>query len=249
MDVLFHPTNNLEEAFGNVPVEAMACGIPVVGAAYGGLKDTICHGRTGFLMPTWVTKSGIRTDFLYGLKALIALLSCNSLRNKMSVSGTTRVADRYTYEAFFNSLSEAVRRSITNYRNRKNINYLKVRANGGRFKPNGYLPNLNKPWESYVDAVSSYVSNPCLPLNQQSRLVAVSPLVHVDGPYYLVDDPAFPAEFRLSKEQLKILEYCNAERTLSDVAGPAADINVVRRLVELGLILCTAGEEYNDLDL
>jgi D-inositol-3-phosphate glycosyltransferase len=39
------------EPFGITPVEAMACGTPVIGARVGGIKSTIRHGRTGFLVP------------------------------------------------------------------------------------------------------------------------------------------------------------------------------------------------------
>ena len=39
------------EPFGIVPIEAAACGRPVIGSAVGGLLDSVVHGRTGLLVP------------------------------------------------------------------------------------------------------------------------------------------------------------------------------------------------------
>jgi glycosyltransferase involved in cell wall biosynthesis len=46
-EVLVFPA---EEDFGIVPVEAQACGTPVVGVASGGTLDTVVHERTGILV-------------------------------------------------------------------------------------------------------------------------------------------------------------------------------------------------------
>jgi D-inositol-3-phosphate glycosyltransferase len=39
------------EPFGITPLESMACGTPVIGANVGGIKFTVEHGKTGFLVP------------------------------------------------------------------------------------------------------------------------------------------------------------------------------------------------------
>jgi glycosyltransferase involved in cell wall biosynthesis len=39
------------EPFGITPIEAMACGTPVIGANVGGIKYTVEEGKTGFLIP------------------------------------------------------------------------------------------------------------------------------------------------------------------------------------------------------
>ena len=48
-DLMVHSA--IEEAFGNVVAEAMACGTPVVAASGGGVVELIDHGCTGLIVP------------------------------------------------------------------------------------------------------------------------------------------------------------------------------------------------------
>ena len=48
-DIFFNPS--VTETFGNVTLEAMACGLPVVAARATGSASIVKHGRTGYLVP------------------------------------------------------------------------------------------------------------------------------------------------------------------------------------------------------
>ena len=64
MDVLFFPSTT--EAFGNVSLEAMACGLPVVAAAATGSQNLVDNGRSGRLI-----RPGAVHQFAEALRAYI----------------------------------------------------------------------------------------------------------------------------------------------------------------------------------
>jgi len=57
-DIFALLSDNIQESFGLAPIEAMAAGLPVVGSAWDGLRDTIEHGVTGFLIDTILPAQG-----------------------------------------------------------------------------------------------------------------------------------------------------------------------------------------------
>lgn len=48
-DLFLLPSKN--ESFGLAALEALACGVPVIGSNMGGLPEVVTHGETGFLFP------------------------------------------------------------------------------------------------------------------------------------------------------------------------------------------------------
>jgi glycosyltransferase involved in cell wall biosynthesis len=78
------------EPFGIVPLEAMACGVPVVASAVGGLTDTVVHDVTGVLTPP-------RDPRALG-RALRKLIADSSRREACGMAGQDRVDARYTWD-------------------------------------------------------------------------------------------------------------------------------------------------------
>ncbi|MGW4487336.1 glycosyltransferase [Amycolatopsis sp. NPDC004368] len=78
------------EPFGIVPLEAMACGVPVVAAAVGGLTDTVVDGVTGLLVrPRRADELAVRLRRLIGDPAL-----CHAY----GTAGLDRVRARYSWD-------------------------------------------------------------------------------------------------------------------------------------------------------
>ena len=70
------------EPFGITPLEAMACGTPVIGSNVGGIKFTIKHGETGYLVaPNQPEALSDRLAFLLQNPPLLQLLGKQAIRH------------------------------------------------------------------------------------------------------------------------------------------------------------------------
>lgn len=61
-DVFVSLSDNIQETFGLTPIEAMACGLPVVAPDWDGYRDTVRHGVDGFLVPTLIPPAPLGED-------------------------------------------------------------------------------------------------------------------------------------------------------------------------------------------
>ncbi|MDI3269073.1 MAG: N-acetyl-alpha-D-glucosaminyl L-malate synthase BshA [Bacillota bacterium] len=93
-----------EESFGLSALEAMACGVPVVGSRVGGIPEVVEEGRSGFLFPVGDVEGMAR--------GALAILKNPALHQEMSRAAAQRARDHFhvskvipLYEALYRRLT------------------------------------------------------------------------------------------------------------------------------------------------
>jgi glycosyltransferase involved in cell wall biosynthesis len=92
------------EPFGFAPLEANACGAPVVAIAEGGVRETIHHGVNGLL---------VQDDDPVALgKAIDILVSDSDLRCKLGDAGRQLVRDVWTWDRSIEQLEALIYKAL-----------------------------------------------------------------------------------------------------------------------------------------
>ena len=89
-----------EEGLGFSPIEAMACGVPVVASAVGGLKETVIDGRTGWSYPPG--------DAHQLAECIENILDNPAEAERRSREALRMVRDRYDHRAAFDRLEAVI---------------------------------------------------------------------------------------------------------------------------------------------
>jgi N-acetyl-alpha-D-glucosaminyl L-malate synthase BshA len=89
-----------QESFGLTALEAMNCGVPVIGTAIGGLPEVILHGETGFLFPIGdLANMSAKAVDLLSDPAPMALFKARARRRAEQFFDAERIIPQY--EAFY----------------------------------------------------------------------------------------------------------------------------------------------------
>ena len=94
------------EPFGLVPLEAMACGTPVVAVKEGGVRETVIHNENGFLTQ--------RDEMLFA-EAVTQLLDDEDKRIRLAQNALEMVQRDWSLESAGERLVDHLKRSINGY--------------------------------------------------------------------------------------------------------------------------------------
>jgi glycosyltransferase involved in cell wall biosynthesis len=123
-DVFCSLSDNIQETFGIVPIEAMAAGLPVVVSDWDGYKDTVRHEVDGYRIATTMPEAGLAADLalrhalevdtydMYcghtcslvsvdidqAAQAFVALFESSTLRQTMGAAGRERAQQVYDWK-------------------------------------------------------------------------------------------------------------------------------------------------------
>lgn len=181
-DVFCSLSDNIQETFGIVPIEAMAAGLPVVVSDWDGYKDTVRDGVDGFRIPTLMPAAGLGQDLalrhaleidtydMYcghtcslvavdvsaAAQAFARLFESPALRAQMGQAGQARARAMYDWSVV-----------IAQYE------ALWAQLNALRQAPASASPSRAPAWPARMDPFQAFASYPTRTLQADTRLSLV----------------------------------------------------------------------------
>ena len=209
-------SDNIQETFGLVPLEAMAAGLPLVVSDWNGYKDTVRDGVDGFRVPTLMPAEGLGADLalrhalevdsydMYcghacsfvavdveaAAQAYTQLLSSPALRSRMGKAGQERAQAQYDWKQVI-AQYEGLWAQLA-----------ALRAQHAREKTQGPSPDIRvarrRSWPARMDPFAGFSAYPSRTLDPGTRL-------------RLVDtDPEVALARALSYRKLAMIDFAKA---------------------------------------
>lgn len=181
-DVFCSLSDNIQETFGIVPIEAMAAGLPVVVSDWDGYKDTVRHGVDGFRIPTMTPPAGISADlaFRHALELdnydMYCGLTCSlvAVDVQASTAAFVRLFNSPALRAAMGTEGRRRARALYDWRNIiSEYETLWNSLNETRTARARELPRLAHPWPARLDPFHAFAKYPTTALTPETVLSLV----------------------------------------------------------------------------
>jgi glycosyltransferase involved in cell wall biosynthesis len=239
MDILFHPTNVLDENYGYVPREAAACGVPVIGNAWGGLKDMNTTGTDNLLLPTYLTQTGLRSHYFEAAAHAVRLLE-KSRENNFDRAAVTSPGDfsravRTIVDDVFQSSRFGDPGAAPMFRTLDGEGALPFPVHEA-----AWLPEYMHNWTSLAHFSSFYASSQIPKLELTDQPVVAGALSPDEKGNLILDDPSWPAHYNINNA-LELLDQCNGHNSIEIICRKSGrsredGLTLIQTLCEMGII-------------
>ena len=192
-DIVCSLSDNIQETFGIVPIEAMAAGLPVIVTDWDGYKETVRDGVDGFRIPTLAPSPGLAGDLAHRhaleldtydmycghssslvavhaaklTQAFVELFQSPSLRKQMGGTGRSRAVANYDWKKIIPRYEELWQEQTER----------RLAAKSGRDK---HVKRRSSPvappvWPARLDPTIGFANYPTQHLQLSTELTLVEP--------------------------------------------------------------------------
>jgi hypothetical protein len=217
-DLAINMTLHHDENFGFAQVEAMACGTPVIGTSWGGLKDSIKQGETGYQISTVVTDSGVKVNWWEAINRIVQLLEDDEAMQQLRQHCPAYAKEVFSKERYAETLDSIITDCVKNARNGSEP--VKLTAFGDQYwlecQPRSSLPPPYQrgphAFQLYKELIGPFtgttensIPEDCALAPDHLLLLAVP--TRLEQSTIQPDDPLYPIEITVPEEHRR---YCEA---------------------------------------
>jgi glycosyltransferase involved in cell wall biosynthesis len=244
-DALVNLTLHHDENFGYAQVEAMACGTPVIGSCWGGLRDTIKHAETGYHISTVVTDAGVKLNWWEAINRIVQLVQNDDTVQRFRERCPSHVMEHFSKQRYDEILESILADCMK--RNEEGSEPLVLSEFGDEFWHQCQNRAMSPPpyrrgkrsFELYKELITPFtgVTENMVPAAENFKpdhLLVLAIPVQVQARTIRINDPIFPQELIVPVDYQKtchaVLEILRKE--------PVMQFERLRNLVDGSLLSC-----------